>query len=193
MSRPQFPAGGARICVPLVVADQTLGCMILADRVNGIPYSEEEFDLLNCMGDQLGASLLNLRLTDEVMVGKELEAFQTMSTFFVHDLKNAASTLTLMLRNLPVHFQDPAFREDALRGIGRTADRINQMISGPRIGIRRITSIQATIPSPEWWPRMRSISAAPQSRMNGVATRMMNSECMKSETARTGMADPFRR
>ena len=63
------------------------------------------------------------------MVGKELEAFQTMSTFFVHDLKNAASTLTLMLKNLPVHFQDPAFREDALRGIGRTADWINQMIS----------------------------------------------------------------
>jgi putative PEP-CTERM system histidine kinase len=129
MSRPQFPKGGARICVPLEVADQTLGCMILADRVNGVPYTEEELDLLNCMGDQLGASLLNLRLTEEVMVGKELEAFQTMSTFFVHDLKNAASTLTLMLKNLPVHFQDPAFREDALRGIGRTADRINQMIS----------------------------------------------------------------
>ena len=34
-----------------------------------------------------------------------------MSTFFVHDLKNAASTLNLMLQNLPVHFNDPAFRE----------------------------------------------------------------------------------
>ena len=48
---------------------------------------------------------------------KELEAFQTMSAFFVHDLKNAASSLTLMLKNLPIHFADPVFREDALRGI----------------------------------------------------------------------------
>jgi signal transduction histidine kinase len=51
-----------------------------------------------------------------------------MSAFFVHDLKNTASALNLMLRNLPVHFDDPAFREDALRGIGNTAQRIEEMI-----------------------------------------------------------------
>jgi signal transduction histidine kinase len=33
-----------------------------------------------------------------------------------------------MLQNLPVHFDDPAFRQDALRGIGDTASRINQLI-----------------------------------------------------------------
>jgi len=52
-----------------------------------------------------------------------------MSVFFVHDLKNAAASLNLMLRNLPVHFNDPAFREDALRGIGNTAARIDEMIA----------------------------------------------------------------
>jgi signal transduction histidine kinase len=63
-----------------------------------------------------------------------------MSLFFVHDLKNAAASLNLMLRNLPVHFNDPAFREDALRGIGNTARRIDEMITrlsalkdGPRL------------------------------------------------------------
>ena len=129
VSEPRFPEGGHRICVPLRTGEQLLGFMILADRVNGLPYTGEELELLGCIGDQLAASLLNLRLTEEVMVGRELQAFQTMSTFFVHDLKNAASTLTLMLQNLPVHFHDPAFREDALRGIGRTAERINQMIT----------------------------------------------------------------
>jgi putative PEP-CTERM system histidine kinase len=57
-----------------------------------------------------------------------MEAFRTMSAFFVHDLKNAATSLNLMLKNLPVHFDDPAFREDALRGIGNTARRIDEMI-----------------------------------------------------------------
>ena len=36
-----------------------------------------------------------------------------MSAFFIHDLKNAASTLGLTLQNLPTHFDDPAFRKDA--------------------------------------------------------------------------------
>jgi putative PEP-CTERM system histidine kinase len=60
---------------------------------------------------------------------RELDAFRLMSTFFVHDLKNAASSLNLTLKNLPVHFDDPAFRDDALRTIGNTARRIDDMIA----------------------------------------------------------------
>jgi putative PEP-CTERM system histidine kinase len=106
-----------------------MGVVTLADRVGGTPYTVEELDLLKCMGDQIAVGLLNLRLTEEITRGKELEAFQAMSAFFVHDLKNAASTLSLTLQNLPVHFDDPAFRSDALRGIGETANRINELIS----------------------------------------------------------------
>lgn len=128
VSAGQFEHGGHRICVPLRTGQHWLGLAILADRVNGIPYSVEEFDLLECIGGQVGANLLNLRLATEMAAGKELEAFQTISAFFVHDLKNAASTLGLMLKNLPVHFDNPAFREDALRGIGSTVQRINLLI-----------------------------------------------------------------
>ena len=125
----KFRNGGNRICLPLSAGDRWLGWAILADRVNGLSYTVEELDLLKCMGDQIAAVLLNLRLTDELMLAKELEAFQTMSTFFVHDLKNAASTLGLTLQNLPVHFDDPEFRADALRGIENTLNRINLHIS----------------------------------------------------------------
>jgi putative PEP-CTERM system histidine kinase len=86
-------------------------------------------DLLKCIGEQVAATLLKLRLTEEIMERKEREAFQTMSAFLIHDLKNAASTLGLMLENLPTHFDNPAFREDAFRGIGSAASRINQLIS----------------------------------------------------------------
>lgn len=125
----QFTEGGHRIAVPLRSGDRWLGLAILADRVNGMPYAIEELDLLECIGNQVAASLLNLRLAGEMAATKELEAFQTISAFFVHDLKNAASTLGLMLANLPVHFGDPEFRQDALRGIGSTVNRINQLIS----------------------------------------------------------------
>ena len=52
-----------------------------------------------------------------------------MSAFFVHDLKNTASILSLMLQNLPVHYDDPKFREDALRGISKTVTHLNDLIS----------------------------------------------------------------
>ena len=122
-----FPNGGNRWCVPLRSGEQSLGALILADRVNGADYTGEQLQLLRCIAGQVTSVLLNLRLANEVARSREMEAFRTMSAFFVHDLKNAAASLNLMLKNLPVHFDDPAFREDALRGIGNTARRIDEM------------------------------------------------------------------
>ena len=135
ISLSQFRTGGSRVSAPLCAGNSCLGVAILADRVGGAPYTVEELDLLKCMADQIAVGLLNLHLTDEITRGKELEAFQAMSAFFVHDLKNAASTLSLMLQNLPVHFDDPLFRKDVLRGVGETTDRINTVIS-------RLTSLR---------------------------------------------------
>jgi putative PEP-CTERM system histidine kinase len=121
--------GGNRWCVPLLAGEQCLGALVLADRVNGAGYTIEELQLLQCIADQVTSVLLNLRLANEVARSNEMEAFRTMSAFFVHDLKNAAASLNLMLKNLPVHFDDPTFREDTLRGIGNTARRIDKMIA----------------------------------------------------------------
>jgi GAF domain-containing protein len=113
-----FTEGGHRLCVPLRAGERTVGVLVLADRINAAIYTVEELELLKCVADQMTSVLINHRLASEVAQARELEAFRTMSLFFVHDLKNAAASLNLMLRNLPVHFNDPAFREDALRGIG---------------------------------------------------------------------------
>lgn len=124
-----FRAGGSRVCVPMIASRQLMGVMTVGDRVGGIFFSLQDFDLLKCVGDQVAAGLLNAQLSQKLLQTKELEAFQTMSAFFVHDLKNTASTLNLMLQNLPVHFDNPAFREDALRGVAKTCDHINHLIS----------------------------------------------------------------
>ena len=124
-----FQYGGNRWCVPLRAGEQSLGALVLADRVNGASYAPEQLQLLQCIADQVTSVLLNLRLANEVSRSREMDAFRTMSAFFVHDLKNTAASLNLMLKNLPVHFDDPAFREDALRGIANTARRIDKMIA----------------------------------------------------------------
>lgn len=124
----EFTRGGRRVCAPLAVGGVALGLIILGDRIGGVPFSGQDLDLLKCIADEMAASLLNAQLSKKLLQAKELEAFQTMSAFFVHDLKNAASTLKLMLKNLPVHFDDPAFREDALRGMSKSVAHINRLI-----------------------------------------------------------------
>ena len=124
----EFSRGGRRVCAPLLVGGELLGLIILGDRIGGISFSGQDFDLLKCIADEVAAKLLNARLSKKLLQAKELEAFQTMSAFFVHDLKNAAATLNLTLQNLPAHFDVPAFRQDALRAISKSATHINHLI-----------------------------------------------------------------
>lgn len=125
-----FPkVGGHRLCVPLLNGSELTGLLVLGDRVGGTPFSAEDLELLQCLGDQLAAGLRTLSFSDKLVRAKELEAFQLMSAFLVHDLKNTASALSLTLRNLPVHFENPAFRDDALRTLSRSVQRVNELIS----------------------------------------------------------------
>ena len=127
-NRQQF-AQRSRLAVVLRAGRRVLGVTVLGDRVYGLPYTVEERELLKCLVDQLAATLLNFRLGQDLAQARELETFQTMSAFFAHDLKNSTSSLNLMLQNLPQHFDNPEFREDALRGLARTTERINGLIA----------------------------------------------------------------
>src|SRR5213079_1650547 len=45
-----FSQVGGRVCVPLVAAGRFLGLITLTDRVSGLEFSAEDFDLLKCVG-----------------------------------------------------------------------------------------------------------------------------------------------
>jgi putative PEP-CTERM system histidine kinase len=118
-----------RYCVPLNAAGHLIGIMMLSEKVFYKPLTFEEIDLVKTIADQAAAALLNLRLAERLRQAKELEAFQSMSAFFMHDLKNLASKLSLVTQNLPVHMDNPEFRNDALRTISQSVSKINTMSS----------------------------------------------------------------
>lgn len=123
-----FPNGGNRFAVPLKASKGNIGVIVVGDRVDGVPMTSEDEELLSTVAEQASLEIQAINLSQELMQSREMEAFQNMSTFFVHDLKNTASSLSLMLQNLPKHFENPDFREDALRSIKRSVDRINEII-----------------------------------------------------------------
>ena len=117
-------------CLPLTAGERVLGAVTLGDRVGRDSFSDEDFELLRTITDQTAGSLLNLSLSEELRAAKEMEAFQTLSAFLLHDLKNLASTLSLTLQNMEVHFENPDFRKDALRVLDQSLDKIKNMCSG---------------------------------------------------------------
>lgn len=125
----EFHKGSRRICLPIVTTGEVQAAIVLGDRVGGTKFTLQDLDLLKSIGGHISSGLMNVRLSQRLLQAREHEAFQAMATFFVHDLKNAATTLNLMLRNLPEHFDDPEFREDALRGVSKSVAHINNLIS----------------------------------------------------------------
>jgi len=118
-----------RYAVSLSAGRESLGFLSLSPRVTQEPFTTEDFALLKTIADQAAAYLLNLKLSEELLRAREMETFQALSAFFIHDLKNLASRLSLAMQNLPVHFDNPAFRQDLLRGISQSVSEMNSLVS----------------------------------------------------------------
>jgi putative PEP-CTERM system histidine kinase len=120
-----------RYAIGLQAGGEMVGLMTLNDdRVGGQKtLSIEDLALLETLASQLAAGLLNLKLSARLRQAQEIETFQTVSTFFVHDLKNVASRLSLTMQNLPANFDNPEFRKDALRVMSTSVNKIDEMCS----------------------------------------------------------------
>jgi len=124
-----------RYCVSLIAGGQNLGIMTLSDRLTREPLSLEDLDLLKTVADQTASRLLNAKLTEQLVRAREMEALQTVSAFFVHDLKNVATTLSLTLDNFRAYRDDPEFRQDALKTMAQSVDKINRLCT--RLSLQR--------------------------------------------------------
>jgi putative PEP-CTERM system histidine kinase len=101
----------------------------LSERLTREPFVAEDFDLLKTIADQAAVSVQNAQLSQYLLEVRQMDAFQTVSTFFIHDLKNLAAKLSLMVQNLPVHYDNPEFRGDMLHVISNSVSKMNAMCS----------------------------------------------------------------
>jgi putative PEP-CTERM system histidine kinase len=125
-----FEEARIRYCIPLIAGGNLVGLLTLDDRVAEETITLEDFDLLKTIAGQTAANLLNMQLAGRLRQMKEMEAFQTVSAFIMHDFKNLASTLSLTMQNLPMHFDNPEFRKDAVRITQQSLTKINNICAG---------------------------------------------------------------
>ena len=127
----------AVICVPLQsVSERLIGFVTLSEELQGRKYGRDDLDLLRAMGHHVAMLLTQVKLMDEQRASAEWEAVHKFSAFYLHDLKNLASGLSLVSQNAEMYGHDQEFQASAMRTIGSTVQRIMALIGKLSIQIK---------------------------------------------------------
>lgn len=126
----------AWLVVPLVAAGALQGWVVLAQPRTPFPLNWEVLDLLRTAASQASGYLAMHRASEQLLEARKFEAFNRMSAFVVHDLKNIVTQLSLMLRNAERHGDNPEFRQDMLETVENALEKMRQLMTQLREGER---------------------------------------------------------
>jgi putative PEP-CTERM system histidine kinase len=126
----------AWIAVPLLVSDEMIGFVLLAKPRTPIALNWEVRDLLKTAARQAASFLAQMHATEALLEARKFDAFNRMSAFVVHDLKNIITQLSLMLKNAERHRDNPEFQQDMLITVESSLDKMRQMMLQLREGER---------------------------------------------------------
>jgi putative PEP-CTERM system histidine kinase len=130
----------AWLIAPLSSGEELIGFVVLAQPRVRLDLNWEVRDILKTGGRQAGSYLALLEATEALLEAKKFDAFNRMSAFVVHDLKNLITQLQLMLRNAARHHDNPEFQRDMLGTVRHVVDRMNQLMLQLRGGATPIES-----------------------------------------------------
>jgi putative PEP-CTERM system histidine kinase len=116
LALPGWLAGLERawLVVPLIMHESLLGFVVLSQPRSRIVLDWEVTDLLKIAGSQAASYLAQQQTANALMVARQFESFNRMSTFIVHDLKNLIFQLSLLVSNAEKHKNNPEFQKDMM-------------------------------------------------------------------------------
>lgn len=124
----------AWLIVPLTVGDELIGFVVLASARTRMDVNWEVNDLLKTAGRQAASFLAQMQATETLLEVRKFDAFNRMSAFVVHDLKNIVTQLSLMLKNAKRLHDNPEFQQDMLMTVENSLDRMRQLMLQLREG-----------------------------------------------------------
>ncbi|MDQ1830167.1 XrtA/PEP-CTERM system histidine kinase PrsK [Massilia scottii] len=122
----KFPRGW--LVVPLMLQGRLFGFMLLLQPRSAITLNWEVIDLLKIAGSQAASYLAQHEAASALMLARQFESFNRMSTFVVHDLKNLVSQLGLLIPNAEKHKDNPEFQRDMLETVTLSVQKMRLML-----------------------------------------------------------------
>ncbi|MBS0446948.1 MAG: PEP-CTERM system histidine kinase PrsK [Proteobacteria bacterium] len=127
-------APNAWLVIPLLVGDDLIGFVLLARARAAFDVNWEVTDLLKTASRQAAGFLAQMRATEALLEARKFDAFNRMSAFVVHDLKNIVTQLSLMMKNAKRLRDNPEFQEDMLMTVENSLEKMRQLMLQLREG-----------------------------------------------------------
>lgn len=122
----------AWIAVPLVQQDRLLGFVVLARPRAPLKLDRETRDLLHIIACQAATHLAEQQYARALDEARQLTDFSKRFAFALHDMKNVAGQLTMIVQNAAHHRGVPEFHEDVLATVEAARDRMNRVLASLR-------------------------------------------------------------
>jgi putative PEP-CTERM system histidine kinase len=122
----RFPRGW--LVVPLIMQGKLFGFVLLQDARSPLKLNWEVIDLLGIAGSQAASYLAQQEAANALMVARQFESFNRMSTFVVHDLKNLVAQLSLMNANAQRHKDNPEFQRDMQETVSYSVQKMKLLL-----------------------------------------------------------------
>ena len=115
------------LTVPLFIGEQLVGLVGLGSEFTGGRYGHDDFDLLTALSTQAASALLAVRMSEKLAHARERRAWDKLSAFVLHDVKNAATMLALASQNAADHIHNPEFQQDILEAVNDALMRMTKV------------------------------------------------------------------
>ena len=116
------------LVLPLIMQGKLSGFMLLMQPRSRVALNWEVIDLLKIAGNQAASYLAQQDAANALMVARQFESFNRMSTFVVHDLKNLVSQLSLLIPNAEKHRNNPEFQRDMLDTVNHSVQKMKLLL-----------------------------------------------------------------
>lgn len=113
---------------PLLTERNLVGFMLLTRTNEFVPVSWEDLDLAKTVGRQIASYLTRHEQAERLAESRQFDAFNKLSAFVMHDLKNLIAQQSLVVKNAEKHKDNPAFIEDAIHTINNSVVRMNNLL-----------------------------------------------------------------
>ncbi|MDO8845999.1 XrtA/PEP-CTERM system histidine kinase PrsK [Methylicorpusculum sp.] len=122
------------LLVPLLRLNSVEAFVVLTQARAPRILNWEDHDLLKTVGMQLTNALALNRTIDELARSKQFEAYNRLSAFIVHDLKNQVAQIALIVKNAEKHKRNPEFIDDSIDTLKNVAEKMQHVIDQLRKG-----------------------------------------------------------
>lgn len=122
------------LVIPLLVREALIGFAVLGRPRAVVELNWEVRDLLRTAASQASGYLAQAQATEALLEARKFDAFNRMSAFVVHDLKNIVTQLSLMMKNAKRLRNNPEFQQDMLDTVENSLEKMRQLMLQLREG-----------------------------------------------------------